>query len=85
MELVIIPFLQSLVAGGTFNLFVCILRNKIKVVFKYQSTNAKTDLLSVLPFHSMVPLHDMGVQRLFVLGGVVATLPVARKPTSEQM
>ena len=25
-------------------------------------------------------LHDMGVQRLFVLGRVVATLPVAREP-----
>ena len=84
MELVIIPFLQPLVAGGTFNLFVCILRNEIGV-FKYESTNAKTNLLSVLPFHSMMPLHDMGVQCLFVLGGVVATLPVARKPTSEQM
>ena len=79
MELVIIPFLQPLVAGGTFNLFVCILRNKIKV-FKYESTNVKTHLLSVLPLHSMVSLHNMGVQCLFVLGGVVATLPVAREP-----
>merc|ERR1719458_347100 len=61
VELVIIPLLQSLVAGGTFNLFVCI-------------------LLSVLSFHSMVPLHDMGVQCLFVLRRVVATLPVAREP-----
>ena len=40
----------------------------------------QTHLLSVLSFHSVVPLHDMGVQRLLVLRRVVATLPVAREP-----
>ena len=36
VELVIIPLFQPLVAGGTFNLFVCILINKL-TVFKCES------------------------------------------------
>ena len=37
-------------------------------------------LLSVLPLHAVVPLHHVSVQRLLVLGRVVAALPVARVP-----
>ena len=44
-----------------------------------------THLLSVFPFHPMVPLHNMGVKCLLVLGGVVATLPVAREPKGKQI
>ena len=33
----------------------------------------------------MVPLHNMGVKCLLVLGGVVATLPVAREPKGKQI
>ena len=37
-------------------------------------------LLSVLPLDAVVPLHHVGVQRLLVLGRVVAALPRAGEP-----
>ena len=34
----------------------------------------------MLPLHPVVALHDVGVQGLLVLGGVVAALPAAGEP-----
>ena len=45
-----------------------------------EAFNFSTHFLSVFSLHAMMSLHDMGVQRLFVLRGVVASLPVAREP-----